>query len=144
MLSLFNSLRLSYAELGNIKKNVYPYYWVPFSFGIYCKEEKDSLSYYLCYTLSIKSFICVILLHIPINHRRIWDGWIVLSGIMTIAFSLYALLLILNTMCFLLLSLISFWREFLLCKKICAKTPRIVLFVSIVSDFYSYFVAINR
>ena len=114
------------------------------SFGIYCKEEKDSFSYYLCYTLSIKSFICVILLHIPINHRRIWDGWIVLSGIMTIAFSLYALRLILNTMCFLLLSLISFWREFLLCTEICAKTPRIVLFVSIVSDFYSYFVAINR
>ena len=33
----------------------------------------------------------------PINHR-IWDGWIVLSGIMTIAFSLYVYCF--RTMCF--------------------------------------------
>ena len=78
----------------------------------------------------------------PINHR-IWDGWIVLSGIMTIAFSLYVYCF--RTMCFTNLFFDIVSKEYKAAtKRLKKETHQHLFHLSIVSGFSSYFVAINR
>ena len=78
----------------------------------------------------------------PINHR-IWDGWIVLSGIMTIAFSLYVYCF--RTMCFTNLFFDIVSKEYKAAtKRLKKETHQHLFHLSIVSGSYSYFVAINR